>query len=362
MISAPRAAVSQWPGGLEEVARCPLCGEVESKRELDNVRDDSFGTAPGAWGLKRCVQCSVVYLDPRPDAASIHLAYRDYYTHAPHCDSDATSAFERLRKALGNGYRNWVFGTDLEPALAVGRFLVPLLFPLRAARIRAEDRMLGSVRGARRSVLDVGCGNGEFLHWARRLGWNCYGVELDPEAAAVARARGAEILGSELRELSAAHDGFFDAITLSHVIEHLHDPLAALRHCWRVLKPGGLLWIETPNIDSVGYEIYGRHWRGLEAPRHLVLFNTSALRSSLERVGFERIRFLPSRDVAGELFLMSEAMRLGFIGERGMTPLPKDRLESVSAAVRTARAVVRRNPARSEFLSAVAHRPPAPRS
>lgn len=84
----------------------------------------------------------------------------------------------------------------------------------------------------------------------------------------------------------------FDVITLNHVIEHVSDPIELLRSCYRLLKLGGQLWLQTPNIDSLGSRRYGRHWRGLEPPRHLVLFDPVSLRSALHQAGFQRGSFL----------------------------------------------------------------------
>lgn len=78
----------------------------------------------------------------------------------------------------------------------------------------------------------------------------------------------------------------YDVITLSHVIEHVGDPNDALLRLQGALKPGGRLWLETPNLGSLGYRLFGRNWRGLEPPRHLVLFNPRSLRESLARAGF----------------------------------------------------------------------------
>jgi SAM-dependent methyltransferase len=85
----------------------------------------------------------------------------------------------------------------------------------------------------------------------------------------------------------------FDAVTMSHVIEHVHDPLADLADAFRLLRPGGLLFIDTPNIDALGHQIYGPHWRGLEPPRHLVIFNVKALQGALAKTGFEDICWVP---------------------------------------------------------------------
>src|SRR5215471_6561033 len=71
----------EWPGTLEPVRHCPLCGGERSEAEQQNLHDRTFGVAPGAWTFRRCLACRALYLDPRPDRASIHVAYRNYYTH-----------------------------------------------------------------------------------------------------------------------------------------------------------------------------------------------------------------------------------------------------------------------------------------
>jgi 2-polyprenyl-3-methyl-5-hydroxy-6-metoxy-1,4-benzoquinol methylase len=97
--------------------------------------------------------------------------------------------------------------------------------------------------------------------------------------------------GAEVREGLLEADTFppasFDAVTLSHVIEHLPDPAETLAICHRLLKPGGVLWIATPNLESRGHARFGPAWRGLEPPRHLAIFTRRALTGLLERLGYE---------------------------------------------------------------------------
>jgi len=343
-----------WPGGLESVPQCPVCGDPHRRLEQSEVTDKAFAAAPGAWSLHRCLGCGILYLDPRPDRASIHLAYRNYYTHA--AARSAEGLLSRLKRALTNGYRNRVFGTHLRPAIAAGSVVMPL-FPERAAAIRREDRGLGRAGAPGQRLLDVGCGNGQFLLWARELGWECHGVELDAAATRVAREQGISVLGSSLEELQPGTAGSFDAITLSHVIEHVHDPIDMLRRCRELLRPGGYLWLETPNTESLGYSRYGASWRGLETPRHLVLFNFASLCCSLERAGFERVQRLQPPDVTASVFTESAAMRLGRIAGKDTSPLPGDVRAETRTAIRQARAVTRGDPAKAEFLSVTARRP-----
>jgi SAM-dependent methyltransferase len=103
----------------------------------------------------------------------------------------------------------------------------------------------------------------------------------------------------------------FHAITMSHVIEHVHSPRRVIEACHSLLRPGGLLWIETPNIAASGHDLYRSNWRGLEAPRHLSIFNNRALREMLSSSGFTRIEDQPYRPLCRDLFDASAAIEAG---------------------------------------------------
>jgi 2-polyprenyl-3-methyl-5-hydroxy-6-metoxy-1,4-benzoquinol methylase len=270
----------------EPVGACPLCGDHRRKL-LHTGLVDRLYTAPGTWQLHRCWCCGAAYLDPRPTPESIATAYDVYYTHDPTPEpAGETGAVRHLRKALRNGYLNARYGYELRPAARVGRLVVPLLPGQRAAADR-HVRRLARPRDAAR-VLDVGCGNGEFLLEMRAAGWETHGHETDPRAVERAREQGLDVRAGAL-EGGAYPAGFFDAVTLSHVLEHLHDPVGTLKTCRELIRDDGVLWIATPNLASYGHARYGRAWRGLEPPRHLVLFTPSALVRALERAGFSRV-------------------------------------------------------------------------
>ena len=98
---------------------------------------------------------------------------------------------------------------------------------------------------------------------------------------------------------------------MNHVIEHLHDPVDTLRHCWKILKPGGHITVITPNYGSSGHELYGPDWFALDPPRHLVLFTEDSLRRTLESFGFTVMRPPRPSLKAREHFKRSVIIRRG---------------------------------------------------
>jgi 2-polyprenyl-3-methyl-5-hydroxy-6-metoxy-1,4-benzoquinol methylase len=302
-----------WPAeGLETLGHCPLCGAAERSLLFDGLCDAIFFVAPGRWTLWRCGGCGNGYLDPRPDAATIGRAYEEYYTHeAPWAAAPPATRLQRLRSGLANGYRNRRYGTRFSPAYAPGYWLGRLLRPLAEpsdVAYRFLERRPDDAPQPR--LLDVGCGGGAFLAAAREAGWEAAGIDFDAKAVAGARRRGLDVSLGGLESV-ADRAGQYDAVTLSHVIEHLHDPAGALRTIRHILKPGGRLYVETPNLDSIGRRLYGRHWRGLEPPRHLVLFNRPGLAALLARSGFEAIRFRRTKSALAGLGLLSARIAAG---------------------------------------------------
>jgi ubiquinone/menaquinone biosynthesis C-methylase UbiE len=115
----------------------------------------------------------------------------------------------------------------------------------------------------------------------KKRGWEVYGLDFDPRAAEAARSEGLSVQYGKV-ECQGYPSEFFDAVTLNHVIEHIPDPCKTLKECLRVLKPGGRLIIVTPNGTSLGHLFFGRHWRGIEAPRHLHIFSFESIKRALQ--------------------------------------------------------------------------------
>lgn len=140
-------------------------------------------------------------------------------------------------------------------------------------------------------LLDVGCGTGDFLHSAAQHGWQVEGVEISNIAAYQA----SELLGKDCIHVgtintAALPANTYDVVTSYHVIEHLLDPISMLQHIYEVLRPGGIIFLETPNINSLGAKIRGKKWSQIIPPEHINYFNPSSVKSALERAGFSNIR------------------------------------------------------------------------
>jgi 2-polyprenyl-3-methyl-5-hydroxy-6-metoxy-1,4-benzoquinol methylase len=299
-----------WPThGLEQRKCCPVCNSPDRTALYSQLRDRVFFCAPGTWNLYRCKGCGSGYLDPRPTRETIGLAYSRYFTHTGQWrkSSRELNMPKQFLRALSNGYFNWRFGTDFRPASALGPWLARLS-PGRRANLDATGRHLPKHSGGR-TLLDVGCGNGNFLEFAQAAGWHAEGLDQDSKALEHCIRKGLRAYHGDISAV-AAKSGPFDVITLYHVIEHVHDPGALLQSCQQLLKPEGLLLIETPNVDSLGHGRYRHNWYPLDPPRHLVLFNQASLLQVLSRAGFDDTRVLPQIS-ARDVFYKSEAIAAG---------------------------------------------------
>jgi SAM-dependent methyltransferase len=342
------APAGDWPAdGLEAVPACPVCGSTDRAVLHAGMRDRAFRAAPGDWTLVRCRACRSAYLDPRPTPATIELAYSSYYTHG----SARPLAAGRLRDGLARDYRRARWGYSDASAIPGGR-LIPKVAPSRGATVDREVRHLPANPGGR--LLDVGCGSGAFVSQMAALGWRAEGIDPDPVAVAAARENGLDVRQAMLSDIDPAeHTGAFDAVTLSHVIEHMHHPGGELGRIHGLLRPGGLLWIATPNLDSLSFRRFGADWRGLEPPRHLVLFTTGSLERLIRDVGFQPLPQPTASRRAWPMFRESAALAQGRSLEEG----PERGVKRLRALAALADWIAARDPRYSDELVMIARRP-----
>ncbi|HVM40363.1 MAG TPA: class I SAM-dependent methyltransferase [Acidimicrobiia bacterium] len=288
----------------EEVAVCPVCDSA-SASSLGATRD-RIHDLPGEFGLLRCDECGLVRLSPRPVKEGIGYYYpADYYDLFYPADGGGDGGVDgwlgRLRRRIGAHLRAVVldaWGYPTAEARRLHRLARPLVVPWYRSRVFFGNRGVPRwVEGGR--ALDVGCASGAFLACLKYYGWEVAGVEPDERMAGeVSERLDCPVFPGEVTEAPFA-DGSFDLVHLRDVVEHMYDPVASIRAAAALVKPGGEMFVETPNADGVGARQCGPYWYAWESPRHLHLFTPSTLRRVLEEAGLEieQLTTEPLRDV-----------------------------------------------------------------
>lgn len=231
------------------ILACPLCKE--------KGRDPRWTI--GTTTYFRCLSCHLLYQSPIPATDQREELY------------SATSYYTKDGSENSNvGFSDYA------------RFD-------HATFAQTQLKELARFRTQKGTILDIGCATGEFLLNAQQEGWRGLGIEVSRWAAAEARKKGVEIIGSDL--LTARIESHsVDVITLFDVLEHFHDPMSYLRECQRILKPGGILLIETPNTRSFALRVFRTRSKLLQPDIHLTLFSPQNLRRALTTCGWSVLR------------------------------------------------------------------------
>ena len=276
----------------EEVKICPLCESAESEFVFWNF--DRLHSLPGKFGLVRCVKCDFYRLSPRPaveDLASYYPADAYYSYQQP----EDMSVFEKdknprgLQKLKGKMRESVLdaYGYPVPRLNAWQKILQPAFtkFFKERALYGLQDVFPRYVENGK--ALDIGCGNAETLAYLKLFGWQVAGIDFN-EAAAVAAKKfyDIDVFVGRTEDAPFAPESF-DFIRMSHVIEHLPFVVETMRHIASLLKPEGVIYIETPNIEAFSFKQSREYWYPLECPRHLFLFSPQTLTAILEKCGIE---------------------------------------------------------------------------
>ncbi|HKQ86031.1 MAG TPA: class I SAM-dependent methyltransferase [Candidatus Acidoferrales bacterium] len=242
------------PQPTQKILRpCPLC--LRDERTLFAQRDE--------WNIVQCSHCGMVFLGHE-------LTYE---------------AQQENHDWLEEYYREGARRKKKHPILV---FLSRLTRPFKP---ETNSRLLAQTLKWRKSgkLVDFGCGNGAFLERARER-FDAIGIEMSPRSAALARQCNPwqRILEGPLTEVAARlAEKSFDIVTQFGYIEHEWNPRAALDAAFRLLKPGGVTVLKTPNFDSWNRKIMGADWVGYHIPAHCNYFTPRTLRMMLRQAGFE---------------------------------------------------------------------------
>lgn len=260
-----------------ELISCPICGN----RSCDKILDDCACTdnAEIIITLVRCNTCGLAYVNPCPVRKDILLFYPNNYDAYARTASDART-LKLLPRVISYNIYNFLRKFSFSK----------IIWKNIISRIRANGEIdLRLVKLNEKShILDIGCGTGLFLNHIRWL-TGCFVKGVEPNENARQKANG--LLGEGVVEnsfLDKFNDkGYFDCVTMWHVLEHLPEPLGVLRKISTILNDSGWLIISAPNIDSWNWSIFGRNWLGIDLPRHLQFFSPKTAQALLEKGGFK---------------------------------------------------------------------------
>ena len=230
--------------------RCPVCGYEELRTLFPHIFPDKDSGGTREFELLVCLRCGLGFLDPQP--SDEFLAREVYNESYPLYESGWVGARASLQQQV---YRTM--------------FPHPLL-------------QLIPKQGGR--ALDVGCGSGYWMSRLRNLGWDMTGLDFTEKALSKVRSMGFAAISGSIESVRLEEEAY-DLILLSAVLEHLHDPLAALRNVWSALKPGGCAVIDVPNFGSAEVRIFQKDW-SLFSVAHLFYFTEDALSRALRKTRF----------------------------------------------------------------------------
>jgi len=258
----------------EKLLKCPICDGIKSGDFL-SIKDHFLSQE--IFHIKQCASCGFRFINPRPDADEIGNYYKseDYISH----DASNKGLIGRIYKIARN-------------------------FSIRYKYKLVRRYCPGG------TILDIGCGTGEFLAYCKKMGYQCVGIEPSEKARTFAKNQNGisvfdQITNKELKPVK------FDCITMWHVLEHVHDLNETLQKIDTLLTPEGVLIIAVPNSNSYDARKYKTFWAAYDVPRHLYHFTADTITRLLSNHHFIVRKILPQKLDAYYVAMLSEKYQNG---------------------------------------------------
>jgi 2-polyprenyl-3-methyl-5-hydroxy-6-metoxy-1,4-benzoquinol methylase len=248
--------ISLRGGEYAENRQCFACG-ADVVRSMSDLFDTRFGTSE-SYEVYRCSRCSLEQTSPVPSQLQLKQLYEREYNFGGQTDTFYT----RMR----------------------GRFFSSRLYRLW---VRLDGDVSFHLRTGSGRLLDIGCNEGRGLPIYAQNGFSVEGLELNENAAEVARRAGFTVQTCLLEELRP--EELYDVAVLSNVLEHSLNPRQMLEAVFRVLDKGGQVWVSCPNARSWLRVAFGRSWINWHVPFHIFHFSTESLSQLLRDAGFTKI-------------------------------------------------------------------------
>ncbi len=225
--------MTSYHTSLSEGAPCNCCGSTYYRLSLRGF-DQRVGILT-EFQLYECQKCHLVSLQPQPNSAQ-----------------------------LAQHYPDWLWQNEIGQQ------------EISRAKFKPVFDLLNRRQPAHGTLLDVGCGPGDFIAQAQQAGWQAYGIEVSPSQVKFAQGRGLSVSLCE-DFMMYTSDIHFRAIVFNHVLEHVPSPKGYLMQGFRMLSPGGILVIAVPNYACLSRRIFRQYWTHLDLPRHIFQYTPQTL-------------------------------------------------------------------------------------
>lgn len=181
---------------------------------------------------------------------------------------------------------------------------------VRTISLKRKLKLINSFQSEEKTLLDIGCGTGDFLETAKNNNWNVVGVEPNKQARVIANNKTNNSV-FDIKHLETLKENSFDVITLWHVLEHLPNLDMHVKLFKRLLKQNGTLVIAVPNFKSYDAQYYKNYWAAYDVPRHLWHFSKTSIEKLFHQEQFKLVKILPMKFDAYYVSLLSEKYKSG---------------------------------------------------
>ena len=254
--------------------------EDQKNKILHAVRDHTVSNH--TFGLYHDIKSDVLITFPKPKKEDLDYFY-DSQNYISHTDSKF-NLFDKIYQIV------------------------------KSYTLRSKINLLKKYCSTNGSVLDIGCGTGDFLVTSQANGWDITGVETNSKAKQLAENKNVKVHTTS----QGLPDNSFDIITMWHVLEHVYDVDAQIIELKRLIKPNGTIIIAVPNYKSFDAKLYGRHWAAFDVPRHLTHFSKSSIKILFEKQKMSVITVLPMWFDSYYVSLLSEKYKTGSYNLNGL--------------------------------------------
>ena len=256
-----------------ELTNCPLCNSGQFNLYL---KTKDFSVSQEEFKIVECNNCNFRFTNPRPDEESTGAYYES---------------------------ENYISHTNKSNNLLNSVYKIARIFTI-------QDKSKLLKKWAKKgSLLDIGCGTGEFLDYNKQLGWRVNGVEVNEQARKQAEGKLNQSLFKKVEEVP--EDKKFQAITLWHVLEHVADLEKTCRKIINLLDANGTLIVAVPNCESYDAAYYREYWAAYDVPRHLSHFTKASMGQLWNKLGLNVQAVLPMKLDAYYVSLLSEKYKNG---------------------------------------------------